>query len=54
VVEDRILRHVIELRDGRGYVAELAARRAAHFATDCAAAANDAATLAPWLDSKAA
>lgn len=53
-VEDRILRHVIKLRKGRGYVAALAARRDARFATDCAIAANDAATLAPWLDSEAA
>jgi hypothetical protein len=53
-VEDRILRHVIELREGRSYVAELTTRRAARFAADCAVAANDAATLAPWLDSQVA
>jgi hypothetical protein len=53
-VEDRILRQVIELRDGRGYVAALAARRAASFAAVCAATANDAAILAPWLETEAA
>lgn len=53
-VEDRILRRVIELRAGRGYVATLEARRAARFAASCTIAANDATTLAPWLDNEAA
>lgn len=50
VVEDRILRRVIELRAGRGYVAELKARRAGQFGTKFAEVANDATALAPWLD----
>ena len=53
-VTDRILRRVIEMRGGRGYIAELEARRAAHFVVSCAIAANDAATLAPWLEGEAA
>jgi len=53
-VTDRILRRVIELRGGRGYIAELEARRAQAFATQIARAANDAATLAPWLSDEAA
>ena len=54
VVEDRILRHVIELRAGRGYVMALEARRAARFAEQLTTAANDATVLAPWLDNEAA
>lgn len=50
VVEDRILRRVIELRAGRGYVAELEARRAGQFGAKFAEVANDAAVLAPWVD----
>ena len=48
-VEDRILRRVIELRVGRGYVVELEARRAARFRQKFLTAANDAAVLAPSL-----
>jgi 3'-5' exonuclease len=54
VAEDRILRRVIELRDGRGYVGELKARRAAAFKAGITKAANDAHRLAPWLDKDAA
>lgn len=53
-VTDRILRRVIELRDGRGYIAELQARRAKLFVDRCAASANDARVLVPWLDKDAA
>ncbi len=53
-VQDRILRQVIELRSGRGYVAALEARRETRFRAKLAGAANDAAVLAPWLDLKAA
>lgn len=53
-VTDRILRRVIELRAGRGYIATLEARRAKSFAAQCTAAANDAQTLAPWLNQEAA
>lgn len=53
-VTDRILRRVIEMRAGRGYVGELEARRTKLFARQCAVAANDAATLAPWLNQDAA
>lgn len=53
-VEDRILRRVIELRDGRGYIAALDARRKHRFVSQYAQAANDAATLAPWLHQDAA
>lgn len=53
-VEDRIMRRVIELRAGRGYVEELKARRAKRFADALAIASNDLDTLAPWLGSSAA
>lgn len=53
-VEDRLLRRVIELRAGRGYVVELEARRAARFARKLKIAGNDAVVLAPWLESDAA
>lgn len=53
-VEDRILRRIIELAPGRGYTAELQARRDVRFAAQCCQAANDALTLAPWLDKDAA
>lgn len=53
VVTDRILRRVIELRSGRGYIAELEARRVKMFGDQCAAAANDAKTLATWLEEAA-
>jgi hypothetical protein len=49
-VEERILRHVIELREGRGYTAALEMRLAARFSDALKNAANDATTLAPWLD----
>lgn len=54
VVEDRILRRIIELMPDRGYVAALQKRRDARFAASLTRAANDAATLAPWLDLDAA
>lgn len=54
VVEDRILRHVIDQRRGRGYVAALSKRRAVRFAAECEVASNDATTLAPWLNISAA
>ncbi len=54
VVEDRILRRVIELVPDRSYVPELQARRQARFAAQLATAANDATRLAPWLDQNAA
>ncbi|GAA4760410.1 hypothetical protein GCM10023219_00020 [Stakelama sediminis] len=53
-VEDRILRRVIELRAGRGYIAALEAHRQRRFAGKLTEAANDAAVLAPWLDSDVA
>lgn len=53
-VEDRILRRVIELRAGRGYIAELEAHRQRRFAAAFAKAANDAEALAPWLGRDAA
>ena len=54
VVEDRILRRVIELRAGPGYTEALAARRGARFAQVIRDAANDAATLSPWNEQDAA
>jgi hypothetical protein len=54
VVEDRILRRVRELRDGRGYVAALQARRQARFAAQLEQAANDAEALATMPDRDAA
>lgn len=54
VVEDRLLRRIVELMPDRGYIAELQARRDQRFAAQCLAAANDAAVLAPWLNSDAA
>lgn len=53
-VEDRILRRVIELAADRGYTTELQARRDTRFAAQCSKAANDALTLAPWLEQDAA
>lgn len=53
-VEDRIMRRVIELREGRGYVVELEARRRARFEAQFERAANDATVLAPWLTDEAA
>lgn len=53
-VEDRILRQVIELRTGRGYVATLEARRAANFRCAMARAGDDAAAFAPSLADAAA
>ena len=43
-VEDRILRRVIQLREGRGYVAALEAHRQSRFTAKFAKAANDAAS----------
>jgi hypothetical protein len=54
VVEDRILRRVIELMPDRAYVAALQARRGARFAAQVSKAANDAIALAPWLEQDAA
>lgn len=54
IVEDRILRRVIELRPERGYALELRARRRARFAQAVRDAANDAAVLAPWAGQDAA
>lgn len=48
VVEDRILRRVIELRAGRGFVAALEARQAARFAAQLARGENDAAARSPY------
>lgn len=48
-VEDRILRQVIEMRAGRGYVAAFQAHRTASFRARAQEAANDARALAPWL-----
>jgi hypothetical protein len=45
---------VIELREGRGYIAALAAHRQQRFSAKLASAANDAARLAPWLQQDAA
>ena len=53
-VEDRILRRVVEMRAGRGYIAEIDARRVARFARQIKKAANDATVLAPWLEDEAA
>ncbi len=53
-VEDRILRKVIELREGRGYIAALEEHRRTRFAVTYARAANDATVLAPWLEQDAA
>lgn len=53
-VEDRILRRVVELRAGRGYIAALEAHRQRRFTAKFAKAANDAEVLAPWLDQNAA
>ncbi len=53
-VEDRILRHTIDLRAGRGYIAALEAHRCTRFASQYAKAANDAVALAPWLEQDAA
>ena len=53
-VEDRILRRVIELRAGRGYIGALEAHRRRRFWAAFAQAANDAAVLAPWLHQDAA
>lgn len=54
VAEDRLLRQIIALREGRGYIAELRARRDASLKVRLARAANDAERLAPWLDRDAA
>lgn len=53
-VEDRILRRVIEVREGRGYIAALEGHRQQRFETKFAKAANDAVVLAPWLGAEAA
>lgn len=50
----RIFRRAIELREGRGYIAALEEHRRTRFAAKFAKAANDAATLAPWLSVEAA
>ena len=53
IAEDRILRRVIELRAGRGYIGALEARRAAQFRAQVARADNDAQVLAPWMSNAA-
>lgn len=52
--EDRILRRVAELRAGRRYVPALEARRAQRFHASVVKANDDAATVAPWLNTQAA
>jgi hypothetical protein len=52
--EDRVLRRICEMRSGRGYVAALQARRDQRFSAQVEKAANDAVTLAPWLEQDAA
>lgn len=54
VIEDRILRRVIEMRAGRGYLAELQARRTKRFGKQCSDATTDARTLGAWLEQDAA
>ncbi|MFD1105651.1 hypothetical protein [Sphingobium olei] len=54
VVEDRILRSIEQLREGRGYIPALQARRRASFAKRVGKASNDAEVLAPWLSAEAA
>lgn len=54
VVEDRILRRVIELMPDRAYVDALQARRNERFAAQVGKAVNDAIVLAPWLEQDAA
>jgi hypothetical protein len=54
LAEDRILRRLIELRAGRGYIPALEARRASRFRAKVDEAMNDAAVFAPWLDVRAA
>ncbi len=49
IAENRILRRVIELRTGRGYIGAPEARRSAHFKAQVAKADNDALILPPWL-----
>ena len=53
-VEGRVLRRVAELVPDRTYIVALQARRDEQFRAQIAHAANDAATLAPWLDQEAA
>jgi len=54
VAEDRILRRIIEMREGRGYVPALIARREARFRAKVESAMNDAEVFAPWLETRAA
>lgn len=54
IVEDRILRRIIELRPGRGYVEALKEHRRGRFAAKLKRAENDVAVLAPWLEQAAA
>jgi 3'-5' exonuclease len=53
-VEDRILRRIVELRPNRSYTKTLQARQGRKFARLLMEAANDMATLAPWLEEDAA
>ncbi|MGK2908816.1 MAG: hypothetical protein ACSLE1_03310 [Sphingobium sp.] len=53
VFEDRILRRVIELREGRGYIPALQARRKRIFAQQTATAEQAMGVLAPWLQNEA-
>jgi 3'-5' exonuclease len=54
IVEDRILRQIEALREGRGYVSDLKVRRSERFQQQLTKAANDAEVLAPWLKNEAA
>lgn len=54
VVEDRILRQIVELRADRRYIPALTSRRSAKFLGQFRKAANDAAVLASWLGDEAA
>jgi len=54
VVEDRILRRIEQLREGRGYIPALQARRKTSFAKRVGKANNDAEVFAPWLSAGAA
>jgi hypothetical protein len=54
VVEERILRHVAQLRAGRGYTAQLQAVRSTAFQTKLDQTRRDQERLAPWLGGIAA
>lgn len=54
VVEDRIMRRVVECRQGRSYLAELQSRRDEHFRKRLTSVANDADRLGRELEASAA